>query len=184
MRSLFQSLTVKMIFLMSILILMICGLFMYLLQEHIRDTTEKQIGVEALNIAKTIASMEEIITAFEHENPSDIIQPIVEPLREEINAAFIVVGNAQGVRYSHPAKDRIGHPMVGGDNDAALLNKQAYISKTVGSLGESIRGKAPIMIDENIIGVVSVGFLTAHIDGTIGRPERKYIYYGTYEQNE
>ena len=177
MRSLFQSLTVKMIFLMSILILMICGLFMYLLQEHIRDTTEKQIGVEALNIAKTIASMEEIITAFEQENPSDMIQPIVEPLREEINAAFIVVGNAQGVRYSHPEKDRIGHYMVGGDNDAVLLDKQAYISKTVGSLGESIRGKAPIMIDDNIIGVVSVGFLTVHIDTIIKDHLMKWLNY-------
>ena len=48
--------------------------------------------------------------------------------------------------------------MVGGDNDAALLDRQAYISKTMGSLGESIRGKAPIILDNKIIGVVSVGF--------------------------
>ena len=81
---------------------------MYLLQVHIRDTTEKQMGAEALNIAKTLASMEEITAAFDKENPSEIIQPIVEPLRKETDAAFIVVGNSQGIRYSHPLKDKIG----------------------------------------------------------------------------
>ncbi|MFJ7408296.1 MULTISPECIES: ATP-binding protein [unclassified Lysinibacillus] len=177
MKNLFQSLTVKMIFLMTILILVICGLFIYLLQEHIRETTEKQIGVEALNIAKTIASMEEIITAFDEEHPSETIQLIVEPLRQEIDAAFIVVGNAEGVRYSHPSEDKIGHKMVGGDNDAALQNKQAYTSKTIGSLGESIRGKAPIILDDNIIGVVSVGFLTAHIETTIKEHIYKWLQY-------
>ncbi|WP_409367259.1 ATP-binding protein [Lysinibacillus sp. 38-6] len=177
MKSLFQSLTVKMIFLMTILILVICGLFMYLLQQHIRDTTERQIGVEALNIAKTIASMEEIIAAFAHEQPSETIQQIVEPLRQDINAAFIVVGNAEGVRYSHPCVNKIGLQMVGGDNDAALLDRQAYISKTMGSLGESIRGKAPIILDDSIIGVVSVGFLTAHIDTTIQSHLYKWLQY-------
>jgi len=162
---------------MTILILVICGLFMYLLQQHIRDTTERQIGVEALNIAKTIASMEEIIAAFAHEQPSETIQQIVEPLRQDINAAFIVVGNAEGVRYSHPCANKIGLQMVGGDNDAALLDRQAYISKTIGSLGESIRGKAPIILDDNIIGVVSVGFLTAHIDTTIKGHIYKWLQY-------
>lgn len=152
-------------------------MFMYLLQEHIRDTTEKQMGMEALNIAKTLASMEEIITAFDKENPSEIIQPIVEPLRKEIDATYIVVGNSEGIRYSHPLKDKIGEKMVGGDNDAALLDRQAYISKTMGSLGESIRGKAPIILDNKIIGVVSVGFLTENIDTTIESYIHNWIKY-------
>lgn len=177
MRNWFRSLTVRMVFLISILILLICGMFMYLLQEHIRDTTEKQMGAEALNIAKTVASMEEITAAFDKENPSEIIQPIVEPLRKETDAAFIVVGNSQGIRYSHPLKDKIGEKMVGGDNDAALLDRQAYISKTMGSLGESIRGKAPIIIDNKIIGVVSVGFLTENIDTIIESYIHKWIKY-------
>jgi CitB family two-component system sensor histidine kinase CitS len=54
--------------------------------------------------------------------------------------------------------------MVGGDNELALLYGQHYTSKATGTLGPSLRGKAPI-IDDNgeIIGVVSVGFLIKDI---------------------
>lgn len=177
MKNWLQSLTAKMIFLISGLILFICGIFIYLLQEHIRDTTEEQMGMEALHIAKTIASMEEIIAAFGEENPSDTIQPIVEPIRTDINAAFIVVGNAEGIRYSHPIANKIGSTMVGGDNDAVLIDRQAYVSKTTGSLGESIRGKAPIIQNNQVIGVVSVGFLTDNISITIDRYMHHWIKY-------
>ncbi len=177
MRKWFQSLTAKMIFLIGILILFICGIFVYLLQEHIRATTEEQMGMEALHIAKTIASMEEIIAAFDKENPSDTIQPIVEAIRTDIDAAFIVIGNAEGIRYSHPIVNKIGSTMVGGDNDAVLIDKQAYVSKTIGSLGESIRGKAPIIQNNQVIGVVSVGFLTDNISITIDSYMHQWIKY-------
>ncbi|MFD2902255.1 histidine kinase, partial [Klebsiella pneumoniae] len=78
---------------------------------------------------------------------------------EEVGAEFIVVGNRNGTRYSHPDANKIGKKMVGGDNDRALLHGQSYISKKEGSLGLSIRGKAPIYANQEIIGVVSVGFL-------------------------
>ncbi|MEK5233750.1 sensor histidine kinase [Lysinibacillus sp. FSL K6-0232] len=172
-----QSLTAKMIFLISILILFICGIFVYLLQTHIRDITEEQMGIEALHIAKTVASMEEIIAAFNEDNPSEVIQPIAESIRTDIDAAFIVVGNAEGIRYSHPITDKIGSTMVGGDNDAVLIDRQAYISKTMGSLGESIRGKAPIIQDDKIIGVVSVGFLTNNIKAIIDSYMHKWSTY-------
>ena len=55
--------------------------------------------------------------------------------------------------------------MVGDDNDRALINGESYISIANGSMGQSIRGKAPIL-DSNgsIIGVVSIGYLTSELD--------------------
>ncbi|WP_107840821.1 ATP-binding protein [Metasolibacillus meyeri] len=172
-----QSLTFKMILLISVLILFVCMIYIYLLQIHIRETTEEQRGEEALSVAKMVASMEEIVAAFEEEQPSIHIQPLAEKLRSEIDAAFIVVGNAEGIRYSHPVAEQIGERMVGGDNDAALLDKRFYVSKTVGGLGESIRGKAPIMKEGEIIGVVSVGFLTNFIDEKIDGYLKKWLSY-------
>ncbi|MCT6923769.1 sensor histidine kinase [Metasolibacillus sp.] len=177
MKAYLQSLTFKLILLTSILILFVCMIYIYLLQIHIRETTEEQMGEEALSIAKAIASMEEIVAAFEDAQPSIRIQPIAENLRADIGAAFIVVGNTEGIRYSHPLVEQIGQKMVGGDNDAALLDQKSYVSKTMGGLGESIRGKVPIMKEGEVIGVVSVGFLTDFIDRKISGYSKKWLIY-------
>jgi two-component system CitB family sensor kinase len=134
----------------------------------ISKTIEEEVGNRALNTAKSIADIPEIRRAFAKENPSAIIQPIAEEIRKDVGAEFIVVGNRQGIRYSHPIADRIGKPMVGGDNDEALLHGREIISKATGSLGPSLRGKAPIFgEDGHIIGVVSVGFMVEDINQTV-----------------
>lgn len=146
--------------LLSLVIVSLGGIFYYITTSVFED----QIGNRALKVAETIALMPEIRQAFQKPNPSDTIQPIVESIREKIDAEYIVVGNREGIRYSHPVTERIGKEMVGGDN-GPVLEGQSIISKAIGSLGPSLRGKAPIF-DENgyVIGIVSVGFLTEDID--------------------
>ena len=86
----------------------------------------------------------------------------------DTEADFIVVGNKEGIRYAHPERDKIGGKMVGGDNKGVLLEGKSYVSKATGSLGPSLRGKVPIRNQENeIIGVVSVGFSMADIHGAV-----------------
>ena len=127
------------------------------------NTLQKNVGSSALKIAKTVALMDDIKDAFNEENPSLIIQPIVEKIRMETDAEYIVVGNLAGIRYAHPLPDRIGKEMVGGDN-GPVLNGESIISEAVGSMGPSLRGKTPIYNDHNqIIGVVSVGILLKDI---------------------
>jgi len=127
-------------------------------------TVEKQIGSRALHIATQIATSPEVLQGFKEEDPAATIQPFVERIRMLTDAEFIVVGNAEGIRYSHPIPSRIGHEMVGGDNDRALLLGESYTSKARGSLGLSLRGKVPIRDEAgNIIGIVSVGFLLEDI---------------------
>ncbi|GER66692.1 ATPase [Weizmannia acidilactici] len=125
---------------------------------------EAQDGRLALEIAKTVATMPTLIDAFQSKNPAETIQPLAEKIRMQTGAEFIVVGNREGIRYSHPLKNRIGKKMVGGDNERAILKGESYISKANGSLGPSLRGKTPIR-DRNgkIIGVVSVGFMLRDI---------------------
>nr|WP_256204131.1 hypothetical protein [Planococcus faecalis] len=56
----------------------------------------------------------------------------------------------------------MGQKMVGDDNERAISQGESYVSEAVGSLGPSLRGKAPIVDEQNnIIGVISVGFLKA-----------------------
>lgn len=124
---------------------------------------KRQIGTEALHLAKTIAAMKEIRNAFDSKRPTDIVLPIVESIRVDTSAEFIVVGDRNGIRIAHPLADRIGKPMVGGDNEP-VFNGQAIISEAHGSMGPSLRGKAPIYNEQGaLVGVVSVGFLMEEI---------------------
>lgn len=130
---------------------------------------EDQVGKRALSVAESVANMPEIQDAFQLDNPSSTIQDIVQPIQKDTGAEFIVVGNQEGIRYSHPDPEKLGKHMVGGDNKRALHGK-SYISKRTGSLGLSIRGKTPIYgQDGEVAGLVSVGFLSEDVKGMIKR---------------
>lgn len=130
--------------------------------------TEKNMGQRALQVATTISFMPTVKNAFKLDDPSSVIQPIAEKIRKKVGAEFIVVGNLNSVRYSHPEPFKIGRTMVGGDNNKALIYGEYYTSKAVGSLGPSLRGKAPIFGDYGeIIGIVSVGFLIEDVQTVI-----------------
>ncbi|MCS7462673.1 sensor histidine kinase [Paenibacillus doosanensis] len=146
--------------LLSLVIVSLGGIFYYITTSVFED----QIGTRALQVAETIALMPEIRKAFGEPNPSEIIQPIAESIREKIGAEYIVVGNREGIRYAHPVADRIGKEMVGGDNGPVLAG-HSIISEAIGSLGPALRGKAPVFDDNGgVIGIISVGFLTENID--------------------
>ncbi|MCH1626826.1 sensor histidine kinase [Fredinandcohnia sp. SECRCQ15] len=126
------------------------------------------MGQLALQVATTVSLMPGIKEAFELEDPSTVIQPITKKIMEEVGAEFIVVGNKDSIRYSHPDDWKIGKKMVGGDNDKALLEGKYYTSEAVGSLGPSLRGKAPIFDNEGqTIGIVSVGFMQEDVQAAL-----------------
>ncbi|MGE7602343.1 ATP-binding protein [Peribacillus sp. NPDC097675] len=142
------------------LVLLLTSCFAYM--EGMQIAEDK--GNLAMELSRTISFMPSIEESFELENPSEVIQPIVEKIRKKTGAEFIVVGNAAGIRYSHPQVSEIGKPMEGGDNGRALEKGEYYTSEAAGSLGLSIRGKSPIFDREgNIIGIVSVGFLVEDV---------------------
>ncbi|PMR68176.1 ATP-binding protein [Halomonas heilongjiangensis] len=129
-----------------------------------------QMGERALAVALSVAAIPELIEAFSHADPAATIQPIAERIRRETGARYVVVGNTEGLRYSHPLPERLGLPMVGGDNDRALLHGESYVSEATGSLGEAVRGKTPVFDDQgNIIGIVSVGFMLDRVAMDVGR---------------
>ncbi|PIC68103.1 histidine kinase [Sporosarcina sp. P21c] len=163
----FINLHLKMIGLigaLSVAIILLIGGFMSF---FVTDTLETQIGKRALSVAKSVAVIPEISQAFDSNDPSAIIQPIVQKIQAQTDAEFIVVGNQQEIRYAHPSPDRIGNKMIGEDNERALSNGESYISKSIGSLGSSLRAKAPVYLDGEIVGVVSVGFLVGSIESII-----------------
>ncbi|MGF1695474.1 sensor histidine kinase [Vibrio lamellibrachiae] len=123
------------------------------------DTLEHQVGTRALIQAKEIASDPELIQEVRIKNVP-AIERVIDRLHKISDASFIVIGDSNGIRLSHPVKSQIGFPMQGGDNAGVLERGEAYISLKEGSLGYGVRGKAPIVdFDGEIIGVISVGYL-------------------------
>ncbi|WP_342041864.1 sensor histidine kinase [Bacillus sp. OTU2372] len=156
----------------SILII-IMGTIIEFTFKHIMESNLKhEIGTKALSVAQTIANMPDVQGAFTLDNPSAHIQPIAENIRKQVGAEFIVVGNRNEIRYSHPNPDRIGQKMVGGDN-GLVFKGESVISESTGTLGPSLRGKAPIFSGGKVIGVVSVGYLQTDIQREVSKLQQK-----------
>ncbi|RNF38911.1 ATP-binding protein [Planococcus salinus] len=162
------SLKMKMILLIGFLIFAIVIVIGIFLDYFVTDTLEMQMGERAMSVAESVALNPLIVEAFSEEDPAASIQPVVEPVRQATGAEFIVVGNQDEIRYSHPNPEQIGQQMVGEDNERALLKGESYISRATGSLGSSLRAKVPVVEEGEIIGVVSVGFLADDVQTIIG----------------
>jgi two-component system, CitB family, sensor kinase len=123
-----------------------------------RRQLDKQTGEHSLGIARVVASVPEIVNAFGARDPARIIDPIAERIRRRTGAAFIVVANRQGIRYSHPNKAQIGERLS--TDPSIALSGREFVGVQTGTLGRSVRAKVPIRDERGrVIGLVSVGFL-------------------------
>ena len=79
------------------------------------------------NIASIISTSQTIIDEIQNPTLQNIttIQATTEQARTLTQTDFIVIFNMQGVRYSHPDKNKIGQTIVGGDEQRAL-NGESY----------------------------------------------------------
>lgn len=154
----------KLILLMCTLTFTLIVAMSFTFQHMWTSSYKSQIGSKALNLAKTVASIPELRKAFTETEPSQTIQPLIEDIRKQTDAEYIVVGNRDGIRYSHPVPSRIGETMVGGDNEP-VFRGESIISEATGTLGLALRGKTPVFDEHGeVIGVVSVGFLIEDIN--------------------
>ncbi|MGF1871775.1 sensor histidine kinase [Photobacterium indicum] len=130
---------------------------------YIKKWESQDLGEKAIGVAEYIANTPSIITAVEQKDPQ-LLAEGVERFRQAIGAAFIVIGDNNGIRLAHPIDERVGLPMRGGDNIRALTEGKSYISYAKGSMGHSVRGKTAVFDNRGeIIGVVSVGYLLTGI---------------------
>lgn len=157
---------------LSLLILLMGGIFEFTYKNIMESKLKHEKGKNALAVAQAISNIPNIQEAFYTKDPASIIQPIAEKIRKQVDAEFIVIGNRNEIRYSHPNPSRIGQKMVGGDNEAAFRGESA-ISESTGTLGPSLRGKAPIFYRGKVIGVVSVGYLQTDIEEEVSKVQKK-----------
>lgn len=165
-----QSLGIQLrLFLMQVLVFGLLTLSLAAIQVYVlRQSIQQEYGQRALAISRTVAQIPTILAAFDSPQPSQAINPLANLIRQQVGADFIVVGNRQGIRLSHPLPDRLGKPMMGGDNDLPLSG-QEIVSVATGSLGTSIRGKVPVWKNGQVVGVVSTGYLLPTVQSLAGQ---------------
>ncbi|HEX5332876.1 MAG TPA: sensor histidine kinase [Cellulomonas sp.] len=135
-----------------------------------RRVLDARTGETSLAIARTVASMPEVIAGLSAPNPALVIDPIAERVRGATGAAFIVVADDQGIRLSHPNPRLIGTSLLvdADENPLSVLAGNTFIGVQTGSLGRSMRAKVPIRSANGmIVGLVSVGVLEAHVSSEL-----------------
>lgn len=131
----------------------------------------QRLGERALTTSRLVSQLPIVYEGAEAGGPNPALNAQVNGLLDESGADFIVVGNRQGRRLSHPLPERLGQPMEGGDN-VQPLSGQEVVSVARGSLGLSVRGKAPVWAGgqpgTRVVGVVSTGYLMPQAWNLVG----------------
>ncbi len=162
----------RMILILGVMALVQTGFIGLFALHYLERSLDEQIGQRALDVAKTIAAMPQIVEAVKRRD-IEYLQPVSLSLAITTRARFVVIGDKKGIRLAHPKPEKLGHSMADDDGDTgyqALIQGQGYIAKAVGSLGWSMRGKAPVVMpDGTIVGLVSVGYGLDRVSEIINR---------------
>ncbi|WP_432474765.1 ATP-binding protein [Amphritea sp. HPY] len=163
----------RMILILGLMALLQTGVLGLFAVHYLQHSLDEQIGQRALHVAKTIAAMPQFVSAVK-ERDSQYLQPLTLRLAVKTEAKFVVVGDRDGIRLAHPNPDKVGRPMSddeGDDNAEALVRGKGYISKALGHLGWTMRGKAPVYAEhtDEVIGLVSVGYDLTQVEEVIDR---------------
>ena len=85
---------------------------------YIKVVLENRIGEQALQLSRVVSALPQFRQGLIDRDVSQI-QPLAEMIRQQTDARFIVIGDLDGIRFSHPIVERIGKKRVGGDNQRA-----------------------------------------------------------------
>nr|WP_086940579.1 sensor histidine kinase [Thaumasiovibrio occultus] len=160
----------RMVLLLGVITLLQTGVLGHFAVRYLDHSLEQQFGQQAMLVAQTIANTPEVIAAVKQRD-IDHLNRVSEQLANAAEARFVVIGDQQGIRLAHPDPSRIGGSMSDDDQDdnsAVLVHGQSYVARAEGSVGWSVRGKAPIFARSGeIIGIVSVGYLLDTVESTV-----------------
>lgn len=122
---------------------------------------DRQYEQRSLVIAQSVASMASVQQALLLGDRGGAVQTAAEQVRRNTGATYVVVTDRAGIRYSHPNPALIGQRVD--EDPGVVLHGQTWVGVQRGTLGISARGKSPITVGSQVIGMVSVGYLEAQV---------------------
>ncbi|MFJ8748064.1 ATP-binding protein [Streptomyces sp. NPDC102441] len=135
-----------------------CAFFAYASgRDRAEETAARQVRAAALAMAESPSVHEAIRTP----DPSAVLQPYAERVREDTGIAFVTIMNPEGVRWTHPDPTQIGRSFIG-HTERALLG-ETFEETYAGTLGPSIRVVTPVRDGDRIVGLVSAGITVERV---------------------
>lgn len=129
-----------------------CALFVYVTD---RSQAEESARLQATATAVAAARSPSVVEATRSADPSSVLQPYAEALREDTGVDFVVIMTPNGSRWTHPNPSQIGKTYLGHIEQAR--RGEVYSETYLGTLGSSVRTVAPVRDGERITGLVSAG---------------------------
>ncbi|GGB48715.1 sensor histidine kinase [Lentibacillus populi] len=131
----------------------------------------------SLQTAKTISYIPDVARLLKHGEAYEL-QSMTTQFSVQNDADFIVIQNLDGTILTHPDVDRIGEHQPFDDGYMARVFGGYYNVESNEFIGPSVVGKAPVMDErENMVGVVSVGYLKEKINSTIFQRLKDIFYF-------
>lgn len=124
---------------------------------------DRDSELRAVGIAQTVAQDPDIPGALAAGDPRGALQVLASRIVHASGAAYVVITDRDGIRFSHPNPALIGKQL---EEPVAALDGHSHTGVDPGSLGRSANGKAPIFDGSGaVVGQVSVGILEVDVAG-------------------
>ncbi|MGW2371204.1 ATP-binding protein [Kitasatospora sp. NPDC001683] len=133
------------------------------------ERTEDAARREVTSVAHAVADSPTVRSAVAGPDPTAVLQPYAEQVRQDTGVSFITVMDTDGVRWTHPLPEQIGKSYLG-HIDWALAGQTRSETYT-GTLGPSVRVVTPVWDDRHrVVALVSVGLTLESISSQLGTP--------------
>jgi two-component system CitB family sensor kinase len=148
---------------------------------NVKRQLDEQFQQRALAVAESLASQPAIAEAVVHGRPGGAAQRLAEAAEEASGALFVVITNAQGIRYAHENPKLIGTPVTYRDPEPTTSQPfrtgRIWTGDQHGTLGWVAAGKVPLRYHGQLTGEVSVGFPAAAVGSTMSGALRSFATY-------
>ncbi len=152
---------------LGIVLLLVAAAVLSLVLQGRRDSAH-EAEARSMGVAQSFANAPGTAAALDSRDPTAILQPLAERVRERTGVEYVVVAGTNGIRYTHPDRERIGKHLVGPYREA--LDGRAFTRTFTTSRGPAVVSVAPVLRpDGTVDGLVSVG-ITVETVNAVAEP--------------
>lgn len=158
-----MSLQNKITIFMGVMLLVVFGALGLMIGEHYQNTLENQMGNNAMDMAVTIAALDEVEETLAYKLDYMPLHEKIEEIKAQTRFQYIIVIDMKGIQYTYPYTNGLGKKYKNGGEERVLEKGQAYVSADRNVLISAIRAFAPVYHDDKQVGAVLVGLLTDRV---------------------
>jgi two-component system CitB family sensor kinase len=169
-RLLRQRLSTQVVIMMVAILVVTMAAGFAVVQWNLRQQVDQYWEQRALGVAQTMTVQPAVIGAVTGGHPGGQVQQLAQAVKRQTGALFVVITNAEGIRYSHPNPALIGKPVYTDPEPAesqVFRTGRSWTGLQHGTLGLVAGGKAPIYDHGRLSGEVSVGFRVQLVYGQV-----------------